>query len=731
MSVNIGKMQYQLGLDTAGFDAASARVHTQMQSMGEKITGVGNSMMKAGAVLTAFSVATVLAASNFVQLAGDLQTTQQRMEALTGTSADAKRIMGELYTYVLGKPIAFPDASKAATVLMGYGVSADKVVSSMKTLSAFSIVNGANMDQLALAYGQVNAKGRLMGQEIIQLTNNFVPVSKVIAKHFNVSVQKAMELMEGGAITAEVFNAAMSEYIPESKIAAMSNTFNNRMISMQGSLRAMGLAFLGVKMDKELGLVIEKGGLFDILSGLLPKIAAGLSAVGNWFKTLSPLGKNVALVIAAIAVAAGPLLLILGALISAIGVVVGVLSWPVVAVIAGIAAVIAIIVLVVDALGGWAKVWGQVVQGAQQLWAFLSPVLIPVFNMFVAMIRNIIDVLVEFWNANKVWIIPTLIAIAAIIGVVLASAIAVFIASWLVAIAIVMVVVNVIKFLADAIRNVVVWLFNVGVTVIQVFAGAYAFIASIFTAIWNVAIKPIIDLIIAYIRIVYNVYAFIFQLIYAVALAIWTWIWTYAIKPVIDWIVAGITWLGGIINNIWQGVLDFLRPIMDRIGSGFVNIWNWIVGVWNGAVGFFNSIFNPIKDTAKSVADGIGGFFSTMWGNIRKVFIDGVNTVIGIINGMVGTYNDTLGKLPGAPKMSKMAKLAKGTDFFAGGMALVGERGPEIVNLPRGSQVIPNDKIGTGTSIYGDINIGSKSDADYFFNRLNRGSDLLGMGLAE
>lgn len=37
---------------------------------------------------------------------------------------------------------------------------------------------------------------------------------------------------------------------------------------------------------------------------------------------------------------------------------------------------------------------------------------------------------------------------------------------------------------------------------------------------------------------------------------------------------------------------------------------------------------------------------------------------------------------------------ASGTDFHPGGMALVGERGPEIVNLPRGSQVIPNHEMG-------------------------------------
>ncbi|KYK45161.1 hypothetical protein A1D31_11050 [Bradyrhizobium liaoningense] len=41
-------------------------------------------------------------------------------------------------------------------------------------------------------------------------------------------------------------------------------------------------------------------------------------------------------------------------------------------------------------------------------------------------------------------------------------------------------------------------------------------------------------------------------------------------------------------------------------------------------------------------------------------------------------------------------KYAKGTDFAPGGPSIVGENGPELVNLPRGSQVIPNDVLRSG-----------------------------------
>src|SRR5690606_14407242 len=37
-------------------------------------------------------------------------------------------------------------------------------------------------------------------------------------------------------------------------------------------------------------------------------------------------------------------------------------------------------------------------------------------------------------------------------------------------------------------------------------------------------------------------------------------------------------------------------------------------------------------------------------------------------------------------------KLAKGTDYWKGGIAQVHERGGEIIDLPRGSRVYPHDK---------------------------------------
>lgn len=52
--------------------------------------------------------------------------------------------------------------------------------------------------------------------------------------------------------------------------------------------------------------------------------------------------------------------------------------------------------------------------------------------------------------------------------------------------------------------------------------------------------------------------------------------------------------------------------------------------------------------------------------------------------------------LGGLLKNLKLPAFAGGVKNFSGGLAIVGERGPELVNLPRGSDVIPNHMIGNG-----------------------------------
>jgi len=80
---------------------------------------------------------------------------------------------------------------------------------------------------------------------------------------------------------------------------------------------------------------------------------------------------------------------------------------------------------------------------------------------------------------------------------------------------------------------------------------------------------------------------------------------------------------------------------------------------------------------------------------------------------------------------------ASGTDYAPGGTAIVGENGPELVNLPRGSQVIPSSqtaRMGGGSTttntFTGNIYLGDAGAVNRFFEQLDRDSLLISNGLA-
>lgn len=94
-----------------------------------------------------------------------------------------------------------------------------------------------------------------------------------------------------------------------------------------------------------------------------------------------------------------------------------------------------------------------------------------------------------------------------------------------------------------------------------------------------------------------------------------------------------------------------------------------------------------------------GGFLSSLFG----AFLGGGSSGAGGF----GIPLPGSGPLPG---------FASGTSFAPGGWAMVGERGPELVNLPRGASVYPNGKGPGGQSVIQNINVPSgttKKTASY------------------
>ena len=177
----------------------------------------------------------------------------------------------------------------------------------------------------------------------------------------------------------------------------------------------------------------------------------------------------------------------------------------------------------------------------------------------------------------------------------------------------------------------------------------------------------------------------IFSAVKSVLSGDWQGAWD-AIKGIVD------TW-GAFFSGVWEGIKNVFGSVGDWFGSVFTSAWEMVKNAFSSVVGFFQGIWDTIKNMFTSIgttiADGISGAFKSVINAVIKFagglinnFIRGINWAIDKINNIPGVNISKLTEI-------SLPMLAKGGIIRRGGDVIVGERGPEMLSLPRGAQVTP------------------------------------------
>lgn len=200
-------------------------------------------------------------------------------------------------------------------------------------------------------------------------------------------------------------------------------------------------------------------------------------------------------------------------------------------------------------------------------------------------------------------------------------------------------------------------------------------------------------------------------------LALWTspitWIVlaVIALVAVIVLIATKTTWFQTIWKYVWGFIKWYYSTILNFFLSAFKLWWSVFSGFWTGVGRFFLKLWNGIVDGAKkgwknitTTFDLVVGFVKGLPGRIGKAasgMWDGIkNSFRSAVNWIIGKWNDMSFTLGGGSIMGmsipsvtlstpNIPYLARGGVAERSGMAVVGERGAELVHLSRGAQVTP------------------------------------------
>src|SRR3990172_8697316 len=189
-------------------------------------------------------------------------------------------------------------------------------------------------------------------------------------------------------------------------------------------------------------------------------------------------------------------------------------------------------------------------------------------------------------------------------------------------------------------------------------------------------------------------------------------------KTVVGWLIRN----KEIFIEIYDIIADAVRPVLKELQ----NIWKQnhkeivlvakVLGITLVAaiVGSIVVIAKIIEYGLKliNVFLGLHKAGEKMAVGVLKDFKIMVNGIISGINIMIRGFNRLPKQIRFGVTIPEIPKLAKGINSFAGGLAMVGERGPELVNLPRGSSVIPNNRAGGDTYNINLAGIMARSRAD-------------------
>lgn len=134
---------------------------------------------------------------------------------------------------------------------------------------------------------------------------------------------------------------------------------------------------------------------------------------------------------------------------------------------------------------------------------------------------------------------------------------------------------------------------------------------------------------------------------------------------------------------------DVAKRVVDLVISQFKAMERMIKGAIDLVVGIITGDWSRAMDGLKNIG---GGAVDMIVGKFQ--FLSGViSDVVGGIGNAVSKVKELGGNIAG-----KIPGFAVGTSHFSGGMAMVGERGPELVNLPAGSKVQRNEALRGGQS---------------------------------
>lgn len=206
-------------------------------------------------------------AMSIITTGGEMEKQHIALQSILGDMQNANTMFNQIKELALNSPFTFSELNRDVKQLAAYGVEYDQLYDTTKRLADMSSGLGVSFDRIALAFGQVQARGWLDGKELRQIAYAGIPLLNKLSEFYS---------------KQEGRNVSTSEV--KSRISNREVSFDD-VKSIFWQMTDAGGQFYNMQQILSETLLGKYNKLKDAWEIMLAEFASGESLVGKFFKT--------------------------------------------------------------------------------------------------------------------------------------------------------------------------------------------------------------------------------------------------------------------------------------------------------------------------------------------------------------------------------------------------------------------------------------------------------------
>lgn len=359
-----------------GLTNAWNAVRTNTQQITSSLIGVGQAGLAAVAGM---------AIQGGIDRALNIDNARKKLAGFGHDAQDIESIMDSATQSVRGTAFGLGDAATAAATLSAAGIkSGEDMTNTLKSVANVAAASGRAFNDIGVIFSSVASRGKLMGDDMLQLSSSGVPVLQLLGEYLGKTSKEVSDMVSKGQIDFHTFSEAMRVGLGEAALSS-GNTLAGSFANVRAALSRLTAPIFTQAIQVLVDAFKQAAPAIDAMGKQLGNIPTFVAPIAAAFGAMALSG--LAPVIANIPVLGG-MLGPLSGLLSALG-------GPVGIAIAAFAGLTAVSPPLQEALGNLMGALGELGNALGPIFGAAIDAIVPVLNSIVEVLGGAFAVVVN------------------------------------------------------------------------------------------------------------------------------------------------------------------------------------------------------------------------------------------------------------------------------------------------------------------------------------------------